>query len=106
MDILQKHRTLLSRLLPGAEPEDLTVRQGQSHLVVIGPDRVVCLPRTAAAATRLPGRAAVLRVLAGLDLGVRVPEPLLDGGGPGTGEPPFLVLSRAPGAPLEPGVLP
>lgn len=73
--------------------------------MVIGSDRVVCLPRTAAAAARLPCRAAVLRALAGLGLGFRTPEPLAEGGAPDTDEPPFLVLSRIPGAPLESEVL-
>lgn len=95
-----QHRVLLSRLLPDAEPGDLTVREGQFHLVVIGPDRVVCLPRTEAAATRLPRRAAILRVLAGLDLGFRTPHPLEEGSADGIGEQPFLVLSRVPGTPL------
>jgi aminoglycoside phosphotransferase (APT) family kinase protein len=100
-----QHRVLLSRLLPGAETEDFAVREGQFHLVVVGPDRVVCLPRTEAAAARLPRRAAVLRVLAGFDLGFRVPVPLEEGSADGIGEQPFLVLSRVPGAPLAAEVL-
>lgn len=100
MEILQTHQALLSRLLPDVEPEDLTVREGQFHRVVIGPDRVVCLPRTEAAAARLPRRAAILRVLAGLDLGFGIPKPLVESGAHGTGGPPFLVLSRVPGKPL------
>ncbi|MEV4392022.1 viomycin phosphotransferase [Nonomuraea sp. NPDC049607] len=95
------NRALLSRLLPGVDLEDLTVRQGQFHQVVIGADRVVCLPRTEAAATRLPQRAAVLRLLAGFELGFRTPRPLSEGGGHGADQPRFLVLSRVPGAPLE-----
>jgi aminoglycoside phosphotransferase (APT) family kinase protein len=101
MQILQTNRALLSRLLPDVKPEDLTVRQGQFHQVVIGPDRVVVLPRTEAAAARLPHRAAVLSLLAGFDLGSRTPQPLLEGGAQGTDELPFLVLGRVPGAPLE-----
>ncbi|NSC19774.1 viomycin phosphotransferase [Streptomyces albus subsp. chlorinus] len=101
MSIRTTHRALLSRLLPDDEPDDLTVRQGQFHVVVIGSDRVVCLPRTRAAAARLPQRVAALRALAGLDLGFRTPEPLLQGGAHGTDESPFLVLSRIPGEPLE-----
>ncbi|MEV4566190.1 viomycin phosphotransferase [Nonomuraea sp. NPDC049419] len=101
MQILQTNRAVLSRLLPGAKPEDLIVRQGQFHQVVIGADRVVCLPRTEAAAARLPHRAAVLRLLAGFDCGFRTPQPLLEGSTHGTDELPFLVLSRVPGAPLE-----
>lgn len=101
MSIRTTHRALLSRLLPDDKPDDLAVRQGQFHIVVIGADRVVCLPRTRAAAARLPQRAAALHVLAGLDLGFRTPEPLLQGGAHGTDEPPFLVLSRIPGEPLE-----
>ncbi|SEG44111.1 Predicted kinase, aminoglycoside phosphotransferase (APT) family [Nonomuraea solani] len=83
-------------------PEGATLHQGQFHQVVIGEDRVICLPRTEAAAARLPGRAALLRVLAGLDLGVDVPRPLRE---QAVGEPPYLILSRVPGAPLEAGVL-
>ncbi|MEV4676619.1 viomycin phosphotransferase [Actinomadura sp. NPDC049382] len=95
------HRDLLNRLLPADDPDDLQVRQGQFHIVVMGADRVVCLPRTPAAADRLPTRAAVLHALARLDLGFRTPEPLSQGGAPGTGETPFLVLSRIPGQPLK-----
>ncbi|NYI03613.1 viomycin phosphotransferase [Allostreptomyces psammosilenae] len=101
MSIRTTHRALLSRLLPDDEPGDLVVRQGQFHIAVIGSDRVVCLPRTRAAAVRLPQRAAVLHALADLDLGFRTPEPLLQGGAHGTDEAPFLVLSRIPGEPLE-----
>ncbi|MFE7314208.1 viomycin phosphotransferase [Streptomyces sp. NPDC057555] len=101
MSIRTTHRALLSRLLPNDKPDDLAVRQGQFHLVVMGSDRVVCLPRTRAAAARLPERAAALHALAGLDLGFRTPEPLLQGGAHGTDEAPFLVLSRIPGDPLE-----
>ncbi|WP_435831947.1 phosphotransferase family protein [Nocardia rhamnosiphila] len=100
-----RHRVVLSRLLPDAEPGNFAVREGQFHLVVIGTDRVVCLPRTEAAAVRLPRRAAVLRVLAGFDRGFRVPVPLEEGGADGIGEQPFLVLSRVPGAPLAAEVL-
>ncbi|MFB9203685.1 phosphotransferase family protein [Nonomuraea spiralis] len=91
-------RALLERVAPGLGDGEPVVREGQFHRVVVGPDRVVCLPRTRAAAVRLPRRAAVLRVLAGLDLGFRTPLPLSEG----TGEPPYLVLTRVPGAPLEP----
>ncbi|MFI7466248.1 viomycin phosphotransferase [Nonomuraea sp. NPDC049646] len=101
MSIRTTHRALLSRLLPDDKPDDLAVRQGQFHIVVIGKDRFVCLPRTRAAAARLPQRAAALHALASLDLGFRTPEPLLQGGSHGTDEPPFLVLSRIPGEPLE-----
>jgi aminoglycoside phosphotransferase (APT) family kinase protein len=100
VSIRTTHRALLSRLLPDDEPDDLTVRQGQFHIVVIGSDRVVCLPRTRAAAARLPRRAAALHALAGLDLGFRTPEPLLRGGAHDTDEAPFLVLGRVPGEPL------
>jgi aminoglycoside phosphotransferase (APT) family kinase protein len=105
VNIRKTHRALLSRLLPDDKPTDLAVRQGQFHNVVIGSDRVVCLPRTQAAAARLPERAAALRALAGLDLGFRIPEPLSQGGARGTDEVPFLVLSRIPGEPLEANVL-
>ncbi|MGW2006315.1 viomycin phosphotransferase [Streptomyces nigrescens] len=101
MSIRTTHRALLSRLLPDDKPDDLAVRQGQFHHVVLGSERVVCLPRTRAAAARLPERAAALRALAGLDLGIRTPEPLVQGGAHGTEEEPFLVLSRVPGEPLE-----
>ncbi|MCX5444046.1 viomycin phosphotransferase [Streptomyces nigrescens] len=101
MSIRTTHRALLSRLLPDDKPDDLAVRQGQFHHVVLGSERVVCLPRTRAAAARLPERAAVLRALAGLDLGFRTPKPLVQGGAHCTEEVPFLVLSRVPGEPLE-----
>ncbi|WP_188194102.1 aminoglycoside phosphotransferase family protein [Nonomuraea sp. SYSU D8015] len=97
--ILDTHSMVLRRLLPGDEPTSLTVRRGQFHDVVIGSDRVVYLPRTEAAAARMPRRAAVLRVLAGLDLGFRTPEPLV-------AEPPFLVVGRVPGAPLAGPLVP
>ncbi|MGW5381946.1 phosphotransferase family protein [Nocardia sp. NPDC003963] len=103
--MIGRHRVLLRRLLPDTEPEDFAVRQGQFHLVVIGTDRVVCLPRTEAAAARLPRRAAVLRVLADFDLGFRIPVPLEEGDADGIGEQPFLVSSRVPGAPLTAEVL-
>lgn len=120
MDVLTTHRALLHRLLPGETTDQLAVFEGQFHYVVRGARRVVCLPRTAAAARRLPQRAAVLRTLAELDLGFRTPEPIADGaegvhggGGeaacdgadPARTDPPFLVLSRIPGAPLERGAL-
>lgn len=101
VNIRTTHRALLSRLLPDDKLDDLTVRKGQFHTVVMGSDRVVCLPRTRAAAARLPERVAALHALAGLDLGFRTPEPLLQGGAHGTGGEPFLVLSRIPGEPLE-----
>jgi aminoglycoside phosphotransferase (APT) family kinase protein len=84
---------LLRRLLPEDDLDDLTVRRGQFHCVVMGADRVVCFPRTSAAAARLPERAAVLRVVAELDLGIRTPEPLLESAS-------YLVLDRVPGATL------
>ncbi|MEV4093122.1 aminoglycoside phosphotransferase family protein [Streptosporangium saharense] len=70
---------LLARLLPDA-PEDLVVHEGQFHRVVVGADRVVCLPRTRAAASRLPRRAETLRLLAELNLGFATPVPLLEHG--------------------------
>ncbi|MGW6054866.1 viomycin phosphotransferase [Streptomyces sp. NPDC055189] len=99
------NRALLGRLLPGETVVELPLIQGQFHQVVIGSERVVRFARTEAAAARLPRQAAALRVLAGLDLGFRTPEPLLAGGAPGTDEPPYLVLGRIPGAPLADGVL-
>jgi aminoglycoside phosphotransferase (APT) family kinase protein len=101
MGIIETHRDLLSRLLSEDTAAGLTVHEGQFHHVVIGSDRVVCLARTEAAAKRLPERAAVLRTLAGIDLGFRTPRPLAEGSTEGTDEPPYLVLSRIPGAPLE-----
>jgi hypothetical protein len=71
----------LSWLAQDAESGPLAVREGQFHRVVIGSDRVFCLPRTEAAAARLPQRAAMLRVLAGLGLGFRIPRPLFEGPG-------------------------
>lgn len=100
MEIREAYRPLLSRLLPADEPDGLVIRQGQFHEVIMGSERVVCLPRTEAAAARLAGRAAVLRTLAGLELGFRTPRPLLEGDGRRADEPPFLVLTRIPGAPL------
>ncbi|MER5252337.1 viomycin phosphotransferase [Streptomyces sp. NPDC002855] len=99
------HRALLGRLLPGDEVAELLLVQGQFHHVVIGSDRVVRFARTEAAAARLTTRATALRALAGLGLGFRTPAPLLAGGAHGTDEPPYLVLSRVPGAPLADGVL-
>lgn len=99
VDVLETYRHLLRRLLPDPE-KDLLVRCGQFHQVVIGRDRVVCFARTDAAAARLPDRAAVLRVLSGLDLGFRTPEPLCEGGTKGTRDMSYLVLSRVPGTPL------
>lgn len=105
VNIRTTHHALLSRLLPDDKPDDLAVRQGQFHNVVIGSERVVCLPRTRAAAARLPERVAALHTLAGLDLGFRTPEPLVQGGAHGSDEAPFLVLSRIPGEPLEANAL-
>lgn len=101
MGIIETHRDLLSRLLPEDTADGLAVHKGQFHHVLIGSDRVVCFARTEAAAKRLPERAAMLRALAGMDLGFRTPQPLSEGGAQGTDEPPYLVLSRIPGAPLE-----
>ena len=35
------HRDLLNRLLPDDDPDDLQVRQGQFHIVVMGADHGV-----------------------------------------------------------------
>ncbi|RKS79035.1 phosphotransferase family enzyme [Actinomadura pelletieri DSM 43383] len=105
MSVRTTHRTLLSSLLPNDSPDDLAVREGQFHTVVVGSDRVVCFPRTRAAAIRLPERAATLHSLASLDLGIHTPEPLLLGGAHGDEEPTYLLLSRIPGQPLEPDAL-
>ncbi|MFE3202084.1 phosphotransferase family protein [Embleya sp. NPDC059237] len=92
-----RHAALLSRLLPTDPPAALTVRQGQFHDVVMGASRVVCFARTEAAERRLPRRAALIRLLGGLSLGVRTPRLL------GTGvDPGYLLLDRLPGVPLAP----
>ncbi|WP_126636799.1 phosphotransferase family protein [Embleya hyalina] len=95
--ILTRHAALLARLLPTDPPAALTVRQGQFHHVVMGASRVVCLARTDAAERRLPRRAALIRLLGGLSLGVRTPR-LLDAGE----DPGYLLLDRLPGVPLAP----
>ncbi|MEU4311514.1 aminoglycoside phosphotransferase family protein [Nocardia sp. NPDC024068] len=100
-DIRDLRRDLLRRLLP-AEP-DTVVCRGQFYEVIVGADRVVCLPRTPAAAGRLPRRARTLRMLAELDLGVRAPVPLA--AGRDADATPYLVLDRIPGAPLDPAAL-
>ncbi|WWW21383.1 phosphotransferase [Nocardia vulneris] len=102
--VIEGHRELLERVLPGARLPELTVREGQFHYLVIGADRVVCLARTAAAAARLPLRAAALRAVAGLELvaaqGIAVPR-LVDV----SGDPPYLVMTRVGGEPLAATVL-
>ncbi|MFI6977293.1 phosphotransferase family protein [Embleya sp. NPDC050154] len=95
--MLTRHAGLLARLLPTDDPAALTVCRGQFHDVVLGATRVVCFARTDAAERRLPRRAAQLRLLAGLSLGVRTPEPLGAGHDPG-----YLLLDRLPGEPLDP----
>ncbi|PZG51559.1 phosphotransferase [Spongiactinospora gelatinilytica] len=97
--MVERHRALLGRLLPGDDLGGLDVREGQFHHVVIGTARVVCLPRTPAAAARLPARAAVLRALAGFGLGFRTPVPLP----PASDGTRYLVLDRIPGTPLPDG---
>lgn len=98
-DVIDEHRRLLRRLLP--TDTALEVREGQFHHVVIGAHRVVCIARTPAAAQRLPRRAAVLRALAGVGLGVRTPRPLSRGDGTDGDGPAYLVLDRIPGAPVD-----
>lgn len=100
-DIRERRRELLRRVLPG-EP-DPELRRGQFHEVIVGVDRVICLPRTPSAAARLPGRSRTLRTLAALDLGVRTPVPM--SAGLDTDATPYLVLDRIPGAPLDPALL-
>lgn len=104
MDLLGTHKELLSSLLPGETVQDLTILEGQFHLVVMGSTRVVCFPRTKLAATRLPARAAVLESLAGLELGFNTPA-VLDDIRSSSGEPICLVLSRVPGTPIAPEAL-
>ncbi|MFL1382267.1 MULTISPECIES: aminoglycoside phosphotransferase family protein [unclassified Nocardiopsis] len=94
-DVRQTHQPLLERLLPDTDPATLTVREGQFHRVVIAADRVVRLPRTPAAAARLPRSAALLRALLELDLPFRTPTPLDEGH-----DPAYLLLDRIPGEPL------
>lgn len=60
---------------------------------------MVCYPRTPAAAARLGDRAQRLRIVSALGLGVEVPEPIAESA---PGEPPYLVLSRIAGEPLQP----
>lgn len=100
MDFVEANRGLLGTLLPDDDPLELAVHRGQFHTVVIGAERVVRFARTAAAGERLPGRAAALRTLAGLGLGVRTPEVRAVGGSGAGSTPPYPVLSRLPGAPL------
>ncbi|KUJ41353.1 phosphotransferase [Streptomyces albus subsp. albus] len=105
MDEIGAYRELVGRLLPEDRPDRLTVHQGQFHQVVMGSRHVVCFPRTAGAAARLPERAARLRALAGLQLGFRTPRPVARAGDPRPGEPAFLLLTRVPGAPLPASAL-
>ncbi|MDP9868142.1 MULTISPECIES: aminoglycoside phosphotransferase family protein [Streptosporangium] len=105
MDVTETRQSLLGRLLPDDDLPDLPVHRGQFHDVVIGAERVVCFARTGAAGGRLPQRAAVLRTLSGLDLGVRTPEPLAVGDSRDGAGVPYLLLGRIPGAPLAPAEL-
>ncbi|MFI9505931.1 phosphotransferase family protein [Nocardia sp. NPDC052566] len=100
--MLEWHRDLLTALLPGESVSGLQVREGQFHGVVLGATIVVCFARTESAAARLPERAATLHALRKFDLGVAVPELLGAGVDDGV---PYLVLTRIPGAPIEPEVL-
>ncbi|AFT98504.1 phosphotransferase family protein [Nocardia brasiliensis] len=133
--VIEEHRELLEGVLPGARVSELTVREGQFHYLVIGADRVVCLARTAAAAARLPLRAAALRAVAGLELVAaqefRGHRPSAPSTGVSCGEslcelqttsvnrpriavprlvdvsddPPYLVMTRVSGEPLAATVL-
>lgn len=98
------HSDLLRRLLPDDDPDDLILHEGQFHHVVIGSDRVVCLGRTDAARSRMAERAAVLRTVAALDIGVSTPVPLTENVD-GVDGPPYLVVTRISGAPLPVGML-
>jgi len=86
---------VVRRAHPGLDPGDVAFRSGQSHDVLITPDRVFRFARTAEAAAGLTRRAALLAALDRLDLGVAVPAPVAPAGDG------FLVLRRLPGAPLD-----
>ncbi|MGX1775535.1 phosphotransferase family protein [Nocardia brasiliensis] len=131
--VIEEHRGLLERVLPGARLSELTVREGQFHYLVIGADRVVCLARTAAAAARLPLRGDALRAVAGLELveGFRSHRPDAPSTDVSCGEspcelptasvhsrriavprlvdlsddPPYLLMTRVGGEPLAASVL-
>ncbi|MGK5642769.1 aminoglycoside phosphotransferase family protein [Streptomyces sp. URMC 126] len=93
------YATLVARLT-AEDATEPAVREGQFHRVVIGARRVLCFPRTPAAAARLPARAATLRAVGRAGLPFDVPSPLPTGGGPVR-----LELTRIPGAPLDPSAL-
>ncbi|WP_398981013.1 phosphotransferase family protein [Streptomyces sp. I05A-00742] len=96
----EQQEAVAVRVAGGDGQRPPAVHEGQFHRVVIGARRVVCFPRTDAAAARLPARAATLRAVgrAGLPFGTPLPLALGD-------EPPHLVLTRVPGAPLDPSAL-
>ncbi|HTJ32994.1 MAG TPA: aminoglycoside phosphotransferase family protein [Dactylosporangium sp.] len=84
--------------LPGDGAVEL--RRGQFHDVVLTATTAYRFPRDEAARALLPGRAAVLEVLAARDLGFAVPAPLA---APDADEPVgrcFLATTRVPGEPL------
>ncbi|MEU3600730.1 aminoglycoside phosphotransferase family protein [Streptomyces sp. NPDC006798] len=99
------YRALSARLPAGGGTGPFAVHEGQFHRVVVGTDRVICFARTGAAEARLPARAAVLRALSGAGLAFRVPAPLGEPVARDGDVPPYLVLTRVPGAPLAAGAL-
>ncbi|GAA4243327.1 phosphotransferase family protein [Dactylosporangium darangshiense] len=87
--------------LPGDAAVEL--RRGQFHDVVLTATTAYRFPRHEAARALLPGRAAVLAILAARDLGFAVPAPLAP---PDADEPVgrcFLATTRVPGEPLPAG---
>ncbi|MBZ4320956.1 phosphotransferase, partial [Streptomyces huiliensis] len=98
----RKHAALVARLT-GEDGTEPAVHEGQFHRVLVGARRVLCLPRTPAAAARLPARAATLRAVGRAGLPFAVPAPLsTEDDGDGTAH---LMLTRVPGAPLDPTAL-
>jgi hypothetical protein len=78
------------------------LRHGQFHDVVLAGDVAYRFPRDEESRRALPGRVALLRVLAGGRLPVAIPAPLT-AADPGQDEPrgrSHVALSRLPGQPL------
>jgi Ser/Thr protein kinase RdoA (MazF antagonist) len=87
------------------DPSTVELRRGQFHDVVLTPTTAYRFPRDEGSRARLPGRAALLAVLAEHDLGFAVPGPLA----PVCADEPVgrchLVTTRVPGRPLTRGVV-